>query len=87
MAKSKTLNVSLYRKATKSELAKMGASAGAERYVPKSVKRVGAKTKWISKRAYQTAQTGVSLEKRAAQISAGERISGHVERAVSLKDK
>ncbi len=77
-----------YRKATKAELARMGATEKSERYVPKDAKRIGSNFKaWLSKRRYQQLQTGVTLERRAKEIRAGERVSKHVEHAERTRFK
>jgi DNA-binding transcriptional regulator YiaG len=84
---AKRLRPSDYRVASRSQNVAMRFSPTAERYVPKTLKKPRHGSHSISKRQYQKLQTGVSLERRAKEIAAGVRRSGHVERAESKKGK
>ena len=63
-----------YRRATKSELRKMGVSEKSERYIKKAAKRITKRTKSISSRAYKTAKL-TAREKKPTTLITPEKAS------------
>jgi hypothetical protein len=70
---ARKINPVKYRKLSLAELAKFGATRKSERYVRASTKRVTKKTPTISRRAYEQARLGTTLEKAVKQRQSGER--------------
>jgi hypothetical protein len=69
---AKKLDSDKFRKLSKAELRKIGASEKSERYIQVG-KRVTKTTKTISRRAYDQARLGTTLEKAVRQRQSGER--------------
>jgi hypothetical protein len=67
------INPGKYRKLSPAELAKVGAPSKSERYVRVGTKRVTKRTATVSRRAYEQAKLGATLEKAVKQRQSGER--------------